>query len=90
MGFDIDAWTVRVLEDGVPPLPGRLEPSQTVPVAVWRGEAHGAVLFLRLWRNGNMDCDCAITERRAGGGWDMPMGWGGSAWIERRSSAFTA
>jgi hypothetical protein len=82
VGFDVFEGTVRVLEEGLPPLPQRLEPSQTVPVAVWRGESHGAVLFVRLWRNGNMDCECAITERRAGGGWEEPMGSGGGGWID--------
>jgi hypothetical protein len=40
------------------------------------------VLFVRLWRNGSMDCECAITERSAGGGWEEPVGSGGSAWID--------
>jgi hypothetical protein len=82
MGFDVFEWTVRVLQEGLPPLPDRLEPSQTVPVAMWRGESHGAVLFVRLWRNGNMDCECAITNRRADGGWDEPTASSGSAWID--------
>jgi hypothetical protein len=82
MGFDIAEWTVRVLEDGLPPLPDRLELGQTVPVAFWRGEKYGAVLFVRLWKNGQPDSDCAITERREDGSWDEPSSWGGSAWID--------
>ena len=82
MGFDIDAWTVRVLEQGLPPLPARLEPSQTVPIALWRGERYGAVLFVRLWRNGNVDSDCAITERAADGSWEEDVFAGGSGWIQ--------
>jgi hypothetical protein len=82
VAFDVGEWTVRVLEDGLPPLPERLEPSQIVPVAAWRGERHGAVLFVRLWRNGQVDSDCAITQRRADGGWDEPWGWGGGPWVD--------
>jgi hypothetical protein len=82
MGFDIGEATVRVLEEGLPTLPTRLEASQTVPVALWRGERYGAVLFVRLWRNGNVDSDCAITERAANGSWEQPSGWGGSGWID--------
>jgi hypothetical protein len=50
MGFDVGDWTVRVLDEGLPLLPERLEPSQTVPMALWWGGRHGAVLFVRLWR----------------------------------------
>jgi hypothetical protein len=82
MGFDVGEWTVRVLEQGLPDLPDRLEPSQTVPLALWRGEQHGAVLFVRLWRNGQFDCDLAITERAVDGSWAEPLGWGGGAWID--------
>ncbi len=82
MGFDVGTWTVRVLEEGLPPLPARLEPSQTVPVAVWRGERHGAVLFVRLWRNAQFDSDCVITDRQADGRWEGPMSWGGGPWLE--------
>jgi hypothetical protein len=82
MGFDVGGWTVRVLEEGLPPLPDRLEPSQTVPVAVWRGERYGAVLFVRRWTNGNVDSDCAITERGGTGSWAYPQGWGGGGWID--------
>jgi hypothetical protein len=82
MGFDIEEWTVRVLEDGLPPLPDRLELGQTVPVAFWRGKRHGAVLFVRLWKNGQPDSDCAITERAPDGTWEEPSGWGGGPWID--------
>jgi hypothetical protein len=83
MGFDVGEWTVRVLEGGLPPLPDRLEPGgQTVPLALWRGERYGAVVFVRLWKNGQPDYDCAITERAGDGSWQEPGGWGGSAWIE--------
>jgi hypothetical protein len=80
--MDIGAWTVRVLEGGLPPLPARLELGQTVPVARWRGERYGAVLFVRLWRNGTVDSDCAITQRAADGSWEEPGAWGGSGWID--------
>jgi hypothetical protein len=58
VAYDIGEQTVKVLTEGLPALPDRFEPSQTLPVALWRGERNGAVLFLRLWRNGNYDSDC--------------------------------
>ena len=82
LGFDIGEWTVRVLEEGLPALPRRMDASQTVPVAVWRGDRHGAVLFVRLWRNGRFDSDCAISERGADGSWEQPMVWGGGPWLD--------
>jgi hypothetical protein len=82
MGFDIEEWTVRVLEDGLPLLPGRLERGETLPVAFWCGERYGAVLFVRLWKNGQPDSDCAITERAPDGSWLEPSGWGGGPWID--------
>jgi hypothetical protein len=82
MGFDVGEWTVRVLEGGLPTLPERLEPGQTVAVARWRGEHYGAVLFVRLWKNRVVDSDCAITERAADGSWEEPSSWGGTGWID--------
>jgi hypothetical protein len=82
MGFDVGEWTPRVLAQGLPALPERLERGQTVPVALWRGERHGAVLFVRRWRNDNIDCDCAVARRAPDGSWDEPMGWGGGGWID--------
>jgi hypothetical protein len=72
MALDIGEWTVRVLEGGLPPLPERLEPGDAVPVAVWRGERYGAVLFVRLWRNGAVHSEWAITERASPGGPSRP------------------
>src|SRR4051794_12188158 len=60
VAYDIGEQTVKVVTEGLPALPDRFEPSQTLPVALWRGERNGAVLFVRLWRNGNYDSDCAI------------------------------
>jgi hypothetical protein len=80
--MDIGAWTVRVLEDGLPPLPARLERGQTVPIARWRGERYGAVLFVRVWKDGTLDSDCAVTRRAADGSWEEPGAWGGGGWID--------
>jgi hypothetical protein len=82
MGYDIGKETVQVLTEGLAALPQNFEPSQTLPLALWRGERNGAVLFVRLWRNGNYDSDCAITERASDGSWCHPDGWGGSGWID--------
>lgn len=73
---------MQVLEEGLPPLPERLEKGQTVPIALWRGERYGAVVFVRLWRNGQVDHDCAITSRADDGAWEEPSSYGGSAWID--------
>src|SRR6266516_3709637 len=94
VGWDFSEATVRVLTDGLPTPPSSPEPGVTFPVALHRGERLGAVLFLRLWRNGEWDSDSAIAEREndgwiepsscSGGGWPSPYdrpfeGWEGSA-----------
>jgi hypothetical protein len=82
VGTNIERWTVQVLEEGLPPLPSQLEKGQTVPIALWRGERYGAVVFVRLWRNGQVDHDCAITSKAGDGSWEEPSSYGGSAWID--------
>lgn len=82
MGYDIGEQTVKVLTEGLPGLPESFEPTQTLPIALWRGERNGAVLFVRLWRNGNYDSDCAISERAPNGSWEEPSSWGGSDWVD--------
>jgi hypothetical protein len=77
--MDIDEWTPQVLTKGLPPLPERLEPCQRVPVALWRGERHGAVLFVRLRSDGDTEFDCAIAERTQDGSWKEANSWGGGA-----------
>jgi hypothetical protein len=81
VGVDIHEWTRRILEEGLPPLPSALEPGKAVPIAMARGERHGAVLFIPLWKNGNVDCDCAIAERGEDGSWREAQMSGGSGWI---------
>jgi hypothetical protein len=82
MGRKLEEWTAQVLNTELPALPARLEPGQAVPVAIWRGKHYGAVLFLRLWKNGNVDSDCAIAERAADESWDEPWSSGGGGWIQ--------
>jgi hypothetical protein len=82
VGFDLDYWTVRVLEHGLPPAPQRLKPSETIALARWRGTRHGAVLFIRLWRNGQFDSEVAITERNPDGSWAEPSMSAGGPWID--------
>ena len=60
----------------------RLDPGRTIAIALWRGERHGAVVFIRLWRDGTtIDYDCAIAERAADGSWDEPSAWSGGPWM---------
>jgi hypothetical protein len=79
MGWDFAEATVRVLTGGLPAPPPVPVPGVTFPVAVHRGERLGAVLFLRMWRNGRWDSDMAITERD-GEGWVAPWSCGGGGW----------
>lgn len=82
MGRDIGEWTAQILNDGLPPLPERLDRGEIAPIVAWRGTSYGAVLFIRIWKNGNVDTECAIAERAADGSWGEPGGWGGSGWID--------
>jgi hypothetical protein len=76
---DYSEETVRVLTDGLPEPPTEAVPGRTFAAAMHRGTYFGAVLFLRLWRNGKWDSDTAIT-RRDGAGWAHPSSCGGGAW----------
>ena len=80
MAWDFSVETVSVLTDGLPQPPAPPVPGQTFPAALHRGERFGAVLFLRLWRNGNWDSDSAIAAR-AIAGWEEPGSCGGHDWI---------
>jgi hypothetical protein len=82
MGYDIEEETVRVLEHGFDGPPASLGPSQTAPFAVWVREPYGAVFFIRRWRDGTFDTDCAITERAPDGSWEYPQGHGGGGWCD--------
>ena len=83
MGFDVDAQVIRVLEQGLPPLPATLEPEDTAPVAAWRGVRYGSVLLVRLINDGNDgDADCALAERDESGSWRV-VDWGGCPWHHR-------
>jgi hypothetical protein len=78
---------VSVLNTGLPALPPRMRPGWPVPVAIWNGDRHGAVMVIE-------DCDhdpyCPRDEhyvamtyvyRRQGpDDWDLPSGSGGTDW----------
>ena len=81
MAWDFADETVRVLTEGLPTPPAEPIPGHTFPAALHRGKRYGAVLFLRLWRNGQWDSDTAITQRDAEG-WVEPSGCGGGGWID--------
>lgn len=75
-----------MLTDGLPERPRSPVPGQTFPAALHRGDRYGAVLFLRLWRNGQWDSDTAIT-RRTPEGWAEPWGCSGGPWVDPYSSS---
>jgi hypothetical protein len=82
VGRDFEEFAVTVLSTGLPLLPGGLETGVPVPIAVWRGDRFGAVLFVRLWTSGNVDGECTLVERAADGGWGEVIGSGGGGWID--------
>jgi hypothetical protein len=83
VGYDLEAVALEVLERGLPEVPSDLAPDgSTVPVARATWGEFGAVLFVRRWRNGQWDCDTAVTRRDRNGRWLEPSGYGGGPWIE--------
>ena len=82
MERDLDEFAVTVLSTGLPRLPSGLETGVLVPIALWRGARFGAVLFVRLWTNGNVDSECALVEREVDGAWGAVLGSGGGGWID--------
>ena len=76
-----------MLNTGLPPLPPSLRPRWPVPVAIWSGERHGAVMVVE-------DCDhdphcpsephyMAMTycyRRQGPEEWELPSGCGGTDW----------
>jgi len=82
MGWDFADDTVRILETGELDVPASPVPSLTFAAAMHRGERFGAVLFLRLWRNGKWDSDSALTARAPDGRWEAPGGCGGYGWVD--------
>jgi len=80
VNFDISQWTVRVLEEGLPPPVESVALGQTIPVARWIKDRYGAVLFVRQWRNGQWDSDCASTAIDSNGKWHQPGSHGGGKW----------
>jgi hypothetical protein len=82
VGRDLEEFAVAVLAAGPPPLPSGLETGVPVPLAFWRGARFGAVLFVRLWTDGNVDGECTLVEREADGTWGTVIGSGGGGWID--------
>jgi hypothetical protein len=82
VGYELQDLAVTALEASLPPLPTGLETGVPVPIAMWRGARFGAVLFVRLWTNGNVDGECTLVEREADGTWGTALGSGGGGWID--------
>jgi hypothetical protein len=83
VAYDLEGVALEVLERGLPEVPSDLAPDgSTVPVARATWGDFGAVLFVRRWRNGQWDCDTAVTRRDRNGKWLEPSGYGGGPWIE--------
>jgi hypothetical protein len=87
---DVDmSWAspyVSFLDTGLPALPERVTPGQPVPVAVWSGSRHAAVMVIE---DCDHDRDCPTVEhyaaitytyRRGPNGWDLPRTAGGTDW----------
>ena len=81
MGDYIERETMRVLTEGLPEMPERLERGQTIPLARWHGERFGAVLFVRRWKNDQIDTDTAISQRLPDGTWEEPYAYSGGPWF---------
>lgn len=70
----------RILKEGFEGPPPSLEPGQTAAFARWSRGRHGAVFFIRRWRNGEFDRDLAITCQDPDGNWLEPASYGGGGW----------
>ncbi len=69
---------IEILEHGLPELPGTLDYFQPIPVAYWKGEVCGTVLFLYYLsdpKRGPFPCGFFGTYVRNGGGWTPREGW---------------
>jgi hypothetical protein len=69
---------IEILEHGLPELPKTLDYSQSVPVAYWKGEVLGTVLFLYYLRDRDGDPrprGFSGTYVRAGEGWQPRKRW---------------
>jgi hypothetical protein len=67
---------LQALIDGPPGYGSGPRPGEAVPIARWVGERHGAVLMLRLRRDGIWDGTTLHFERYRGG-WELYLGAGG-------------
>jgi hypothetical protein len=79
MAWDAFQEAEDVLNLGLPEPPTIPAPGVTFPAARHCGERFGAVLFLRLWRNGQWDSDTVICAR-GDSGWEHAGGYGGGGW----------
>ena len=83
MGYDLDALTVLVLDQGLPPTPDDLPPDgSAVAVARTVWESFGAVLFVRRRTDGQWECETALTGLAPDGTWVPPGRFGGGPWPE--------
>jgi hypothetical protein len=82
----MEDWSFWVLDNGLPPLPARVEVGESVPVARWVGPRFGAVLHIQwMWSDDHVD-DSLSTETqvfiRRGDSWGVAGGQGGSGWFD--------
>ena len=73
----------RVLDHGLPPLPGALDYTMSLPVAFWASGACAVVMFLEFRRDpGNRTRPVAMlmTFTRDGGRWSAHRWAGGVGW----------
>lgn len=80
MAWDAFKEAEDVLNLGLPDPPMSPAPGVTFPAARHCGQRFGAVLFLRLWRNGQWDSDTVICARGDNGNTQVAQGGGG--WLD--------
>src|SRR5438552_425213 len=72
----LDSETHRILSGGELRIPSSLNAGETAAFASWKRGSIGCVLFIRRWRNGMLDSDCAMAELQDDRWWVACSGGG--------------
>lgn len=81
------AWSLWVLDHGLPPLPGAVAADESVPIARWVGPRFAAVEHVQCWHDDDaedpdpdeLENEIELLVRREDG-WEVASGSGGSSW----------